>query len=261
MTLKNFSLQIFNEKFEILKAKVKEQQEAEEVNSHIIRINKTLFIDTQKLKRYMKKTFKFAFSQIGLAGLVVGYVILGALIFMKIESSFEKEYQGKVEKNREDFYENVKVSAEAIFNEYLGKNFHTKYTQYRTEEMTLKDSDVVQDSINIIFSELNKLGNVSRSNNGDSQPGVVYDKPSSNLNKQKCSWCIELDKEKFNRKIKEHLSTLFHENDKIEDKDKPTMLVREDVWNYPNALLYSATVITTIGEFDTISSFKTFKGI
>ncbi len=59
-------------------------------DSHIIQLNKYILIDTKKLKRYLKVSFKFAFSQIGLVGLVVGYVILGALIFMKIESSYEK---------------------------------------------------------------------------------------------------------------------------------------------------------------------------
>ena len=52
--------------------------------SHIIRLTKSMAIDTKNVKKYLKKGFKFAFSQIGLAGLVVGYVILGALIFMKI---------------------------------------------------------------------------------------------------------------------------------------------------------------------------------
>lgn len=175
--------------------------------SHIIRLTKSMAIDTKNVKKYLKKGFKFAFSQIGLAGLVVGYVILGALIFMKIESGYEKENQNKIEKNREDFFKNVKTSAENLFNDYLKANFHMKYNQFRNEEMRIKDDEIIK----------------------------------------KSSWFIELDKDTFNKELKEHLTYLLMENEKIEDKDKPTMLVREDVWNYPNALLYSATVITTIG--------------
>ena len=54
---------------------------------------------------------------------------------MKIESSYEKENQEKIERNRDDFFSNVKVSAENLFNEYMKENFHTKYNQYRNEEM------------------------------------------------------------------------------------------------------------------------------
>ena len=214
---------------------------------------KKIIIDPQKLKQYVKKTLKLLFSQIGLLVLVFGYVIFGALLFMQIESSYEKEFQMKADQNREDFYESVKISAEAIFNEYLKKNFHTKYTQYRTEEMMVKDSENVQESINIIFSELNKNNNYKNNGNGSHveeterrTAGVVIDKPS-NINQKKCSWCIELDKKKFNRNIKEHLTKMFKENDKLEDKERTNIMMREEVWNFPNAALYALTVITTIG--------------
>ena len=59
---------------------------------------------------------------------------------------------------------------------------------------------------------------------------------------------IKLDKEKFTMKLTEHLAHLLMENKKIEDKDKSNMLDREEIWNYPNAILYSVTVITTIGK-------------
>ena len=216
-----------------------------------------IIIDPQKLKKYIKKTLKFLFSQIGLLVLVVGYVILGALLFMQIESSYEKEFQMKADQNREEFYESVKISAEAIFNEYLRKNFHTKYTQYRTEEMIFKDSENLKESINIIFSELNNNNNNNNHNgNGNGSHieametttiGAIFDKPSININQKRCSWCIELDKKKFNRKIKEHLAKMFKENDVLEDKDKNNIMMREEVWNFPNAALYALTIITTIG--------------
>jgi hypothetical protein len=286
------------------KVKIDEHEKDEE-NGHMIRITKKLVIDTKKMKKYMKQGFKFAFSQIGLAGLVVGYVILGALLFMKIESAYEKENQSKIEKNRDDFFENVKISAEHMFNEYLKENFHMKYSKYRNEEILLREKELVQNSIyaqqNLsyhmsqrqqdpvedtfdkessvnYFFNYNNNNNVQRSHrNRDTEiinkeehgPGeqamleqhgntevsqvdnsnVVKLDKKANEARPKPTWYVELDKETFYREIKNHLRNLLIENDKIEDKEKQAALVREDVWTYPNALLYSTTVITTIGIF------------
>ena len=142
-----------------------------------------MFIDTRKLKRYLKKGFKFAFSQIGLAGLVVGYVILGALIFMKIESSYEKENQDKIEKNREEFFENVRISAETLFNDYLKKNFHTKYSQYRNEEMIIKDDEIIQETINDIKKKLINSSNTNQYSNY-TQNNIKFDRKSQNDKKK-----------------------------------------------------------------------------
>lgn len=213
---------------------------------------------------------------------------------MKIESEYEKENQNKIEKNREDFFENVKLSAEAIFNDYLKTNFHTTYNQYRNEEMLQRDDEAIRIALrglnyqqqqdkqpkNILPLLVNssKLNEIDETKSGDrgmdydndedpdgrtvdsddvitesflttsSKAIVKFDKKSNGL-KQKPTWYIELNKEQFYRDIKLHLTNLFIENDKIEDKDKPAaMLIKEDIWSYPNALLYSATVITTIGK-------------
>ena len=232
--------------------------------SHIIRIGNKFEIDTKKVKKYLKRGFKFAFSQIGLAGLVIGYVILGALMFMKIESEYEKENQNKIERNREDFFESVKITAELMFNEYLKSNFHMKYNKYRNDEIIVKEEEerlklqrqynayatlrppmpmTTTTTANNIFSPNHAGNSRTRRSNGDP---IRYDRKSMNQ-RAKPSWYIELDRDLFYRNIKDHLKKLSNENDKIEDKDKPTMLRDADVWNYPNALLYSATVITTIG--------------
>jgi len=192
--------------------------EEKESDSHIIRFSKNIVIDTKKVKKYLKKGLKFAFGQIGLFCLVVCYVILGAAIFMEIESGYEKENHEKIEKNREDFYKNVKNTAESLFNDYLKENFHKKYNEYRNEEMRLKENNHNREII------------------------------------KKSAWFIELDKEKFTTKLTEHLAHLLMENKKIEDKDKSNMLDREEIWNYPNAILYSVTVITTIGKIKTFLS-------
>lgn len=252
----------FKEPLEIKKDDENSQNdENKDIDSHIIYIGESFKIDTKKVKKYLKSGFKFAFSQIGLAGLVVGYVILGALIFMKIESGYEKENQNKIERNREEFFENVKITAENMFNEYLKSNFHMTYNNYRNEEMQLKEAPLaLLPQAYIPSAYISPYNN----NNEDRQNISIKDSPAtkediksvndlikfdrkSHDSKLKPSWFVELNREYFYKEIKEHLRILLIENDKIEDKDKQTMLVREDVWNYPNAMLYSATVITTIG--------------
>lgn len=222
-------------------------------NSHIVYIGESISIDTRKVKKYLKRAFKFAFSQIGLAGLVVGYVILGALLFMKIESDYERENQNKIEKNREEFFESVKMSAENLFNSFLAENFHTQYSIYRKEEILKNNKELPPD---FYYGPIQKPLIKNKTNSGYTQTffagyytgkdTVRYDKKSYE-SKKKPSWFIELEREHFFNEIKLHLRNLLIENDKIEDKEKSNMLGREDIWNYPNALLYSATVITTIG--------------
>ena len=235
---------------------------------------------------------KFAFSQIGLAGLVIGYVILGiencsiftssflvfllfvqgSIIFMKIESSYEKITQGKVESNREDFYKDVRIAAEHIVNEYLRLNFHYKYNLYRNEETNGDlfmgeevSNDIIKNSafakqVLGIGNESNEM-TISKSKSTENNSTMMpikthnstkinkYIKENSNLSNEKDSWHVKIDHEAFRKKIEYHLKIFLNEVDKIEDKDKATNLLREEVWTYSSSLLYSATVITTIGNF------------
>ncbi len=51
-------------------------------NNSNISLDKTAaHFDSTKVRYYLKVVLKFAFSQIGLAGLVIGYVILGMFLF------------------------------------------------------------------------------------------------------------------------------------------------------------------------------------
>lgn len=138
-----------------------------------------------------------------------------------------------------------------------------KYNKFRNEEIILKeDEESFKNSILYGYAtprprnlttttspppatRNHQFGNARHGRSGES---IRYDRKSMNQ-RLKPSWFIELDRDLFYRNIKDHLKKLSNENDKIEDKDKPTMLRDADVWNYPNALLYSATVITTIGRF------------
>ena len=225
---------------------------------------------------------KFAFSQIGLAGLVIGYVILGSIVFMKIESSYEKVTQEKVEINREEFYHDVRVAAEHIVNEYLLLHFHDKYNQYRNEEMNgnlFMGEEVSKDMIekstaNIVLTKKLKPDAASDDNEtinalmeestSDSTNIIISSTPPLSANgtkrhkyikeklifeeHKKKSWHVTIDEDAFRTEIAHHLRVFLNENDKIEDKDKSSTLLREEVWTYSSSLLYSATVITTIGK-------------
>ena len=148
-----------------------------------------------------------------------------------------------------------------------------KYNKYRNEEIILKeDEESLRNSIlygyatirspppqNLTSSttststttmststQMPPRSLYARVRNRRSGESIRYDRKSMSQ-QVRPSWYIELDRDRFYRLVKDHLKKLSNENDKIEDKDKPTMLRDADVWNYPNALLYSATVITTIG--------------
>ena len=262
----------------------------------MIKVTKNIVIDTKKWKQHIKDGVKFAFSQIGLVGLVICYIILGAIIIMQIESSYEKENQEKIEHNRDQFFDNVRSTAEKLFNEYLRENFHIKYNQYRNEEMLLQtemyremfqDEEEISSLPKFVYSNellrhrsLRDVSNFSQildSNNtvysdddnnfieattsttvatmatttpsGIRTKALKYDQRSLRERmKERSSWYIELDKELFSRKIKEHLGILYQENEQMENKDQQSLMASENVWNYPNALLFCATVVTTIGK-------------
>ena len=157
------------------------------------------------MKNYFKSGFKFLFSQIGLLGLVIGYTVIGALVFMKTEGSYMKENQEKIEKNREEFYANVKHSAEIMFNEYLKANFHTKYNLYRIDEMKLKDDEVYHEALK---SFKKNMLNSTNNHLAETKPERLKRNANSD-NQQKIAWSIELDKEIFFQHIKDHLATLL----------------------------------------------------
>ena len=191
---------------------------------------------------------------------------------MKIESSYEKITQEKIETNREEFYKDVRVAAEHIVNEYLRLNFHHKYNQYRNEEMNgnlfmgeevsnniIENSAVVKKVLGI-SEEIDDIkstttttaiiqtnSTIQTMDNSTKRFKYIKEKIILRENK-KDSWHVPIDHEAFRSELSHHLKVFLNENDKIEDKDKATTLLREEVWTYSSSLLYSATVITTIGK-------------
>lgn len=205
---------------------------------------------------------------------------------MKIESSYEKHQQEKNEINREVFYRDVRNAAEHIVNEYLSVNFHYKYNQYRNEEMngnlflgTEISNNIIEKSPNSMLIKAlmnNAENNLDINSNNETNSTTItnssvittstisstskkykyikekillneYSNNPNNLKNKKNTWHIKIDEDQFRKEISHYLKVFLNENEKIEDKDK-TALLREEVWTYSSALLYSATVITTIGK-------------
>jgi hypothetical protein len=189
---------------------------------------------------------------------------------MKIESSYERITQEKIETNREEFYKDVRVAAEHLVNEYLRLNFHYKYNQYRNEEMNgnlfmgeevsnniiensaivkqvLGISDEIDDTKSTTTAKIENNSSTQMMDNSTKKFKYIKEKIIFKGNK-KDSWHVPIDHEAFRKELSYHLKVFLNENDKIEDKDKATTLLREEVWTYSSSLLYSATVITTIGK-------------
>ena len=64
-------------------------------------------------------------------GLVVGYVILGGLIFDAIESKYEMKRLEQKQRHRQDLVDNLYKHAHREFNRVLNQTFELKYALWR----------------------------------------------------------------------------------------------------------------------------------
>jgi len=55
-----------------------------------------------RVRRCLRVFFSHLFSNLGLFALVVGYVLLGALLFEFLEADYELEKRGHIKRHRED---------------------------------------------------------------------------------------------------------------------------------------------------------------
>ncbi|CAF1153553.1 unnamed protein product [Rotaria sp. Silwood1] len=157
-----------------------------------------------KFRHALRSVSKVAFSQLGLGGLVVGYVILGGLIFDAIESRYELERLEEKERNRQHFVDQLYNHAYREFNRVLNQTFELKYALWR--------------------------GGLSR-----------HDERNE-------GWQIDVEKDLWKHHIDYELLQYFGAEEKnqygVEQQQEQNTV---QVWTFASAMLYSATVITTIG--------------
>ncbi|CAF4225881.1 unnamed protein product, partial [Adineta steineri] len=159
----------------------------------------------QKIQDAIKTVSKVAFSQLGLGGLVVGYVILGGLIFDAIESRYELERLEEKERNRQHFVDQLYIHAYREFNRVLNQTFELKYALWR--------------------------GGISRHD------------------EQNNGWQIDVEKDLWKQHIDYELLQYFGAEEKSQYSSDEQQEAQNtiQVWTFSSAMLYSATVITTIG--------------
>ncbi|CAF1196120.1 unnamed protein product [Rotaria sp. Silwood1] len=158
-----------------------------------------------RFRHAVRTVSKVAFSQLGLGCVVVGYVILGGLIFDAIESRYELERLEEKERNRQHFVDQLYIHAYREFNRVLNQTFELKYALWR--------------------------GGISR--NDERNDG----------------WQIDVERDLWKHYIDYELLQYFGADEKTQygnDKQQHEQNTVQ-VWTFSSAMLYSATVITTIG--------------
>ena len=138
-------------------------------------------------------------------GLVVGYVILGGLIFDAIESRYELARLEEKERIRQNFVDKLYTHAYTEFNRVLNQTFELKYALWR--------------------------GGLSR-----------HDERND-------GWQISVEKDVWKRFVDSELLKYFGAEEKTQYGSEQQQQEQNtvQVWTFTSAMLYSATVITTIG--------------
>lgn len=138
----------------------------------------------------------------------------------------------------------VIVSAYIIFGGFLFYGIESNYEPRRNQQIKNKHVDGIQNLRRITNDEFNWMLNISFELRYALWRGILsrldgYDRTG---------WRVEVFAERFDRLIEEELARMQAQEEKYLDKhDTRSNAVFNQKWTYSTAMLYSATVISTVG--------------
>ncbi|KAL8588121.1 hypothetical protein ACOMHN_059495 [Nucella lapillus] len=209
----------------------------------------------QRVKRTIifaiKRTLTFLLSHVGLTSVVVGYVILGGVLFMEIEKSNEMNQRRMAQKQRNDTIVELKKLIET----------------YRLDLLNVSEADLESSAINHVKSSATNHVNSSTINHVNSSAinqvnsstinhvnSSTFNHVSSSANQQNTTLSPEESriKRELGDAILEVVLKLERDtHDLIRSErswDGQVELTEKDVqWSFAGAMLYAVTVVTTIG--------------
>ena len=138
----------------------------------------------------------------------------------------------------------VIVSAYIILGGFLFYGIESNYEPRRNQQIKSKHSDGIENIRRITNNEFNWMLNISFELRYALWRGMLsrldgYDRTG---------WRVQVTPERFDRLIDQELARMQAEEEKFIDKhDTRSNAVFNQKWTYSTAILYSATVITTVG--------------
>ncbi|KAI3387502.1 hypothetical protein SNEBB_003074 [Seison nebaliae] len=214
-----------------------------------------------------KVLLKHLFSQIGLSGLVVVYVMLGGFIFDALESGYESKWQQKSRIARAGFITEMMRYTEGLVAERYGMPIRLTLTNYsyvlgtRLNDFLAGDihyekSDIMDALLKpIIMPDMSKTNIQATcqqfcSLDSHQQPTINLKNNSRNL------FRIQRIRREVTKILKDTVREERQVKSTVISTKKPAVLkdvndvndVEDtEIWTFASSMLYSATVITTIG--------------
>jgi hypothetical protein len=138
----------------------------------------------------------------------------------------------------------ILVSTYIILGGLLFYCIESRYEPHRNQQLKIKHFDGIKNIRHIVTEEFNWMLNISFELRYALWRGMLsrldgYDHTG---------WRVQVSSERFDRLIENELARMQAEREKLMDKhDTRTDAAYNQKWTYSSAMLYSATVITTVG--------------
>lgn len=136
------------------------------------------------------------------------------------------------------------VSAYIILGGLIFYGIESNYEPRRNQQIKIKHSDGIENIRRITNKEFNWMLNISFELRYALWRGMLSRLDSYD----RTGWRVQVTPERFDRLIDQELARMQAEEEKFIDKhDTRSNAVYNQKWTYSTAILYSATVITTVG--------------